>query len=352
MRHIKNALKIASFNIVLFIALIFIIEAFVRIIFPDLIICGVKGSYLQQNKYGTSYGFKPNINGYIFEKKFLTDNSGFRINDLAMSIANPKLKILVLGDSISLGLGVEAQDAFPYILQKDITDCQVINTSVPGYGMDDYYNILTDLSKKIDFDGIIVSVCLDDFSATVQGYIKNFFDVGNRREKLIRNPFLRFLVRFNNSIFDFNSFLREHSKTYMLLRDRVMDASKVIFEAQDSIYSMPQIDIRIQSSMQKLVNLASRDNKWIIFVVIPFEYQLRDNINDQVLKLQRIINEVATKAFFPVIDLYPYFKKSLEYSYMHSSLLYCDAMHFSKKGNQIAAKVIYLELSRRGLLKN
>lgn len=351
MKHrIKNILKISGFTIILFTLLFFIIEAAVRMAFPDLVFCGFNRNYLLENKYGTSYGLKSNINGALFGKKMVTDDYGFRIDNSAKTTANPKMRILFLGDSVTFGLGVEAKDTFPYILQNEIADCQAINSSVPGYRMDDYYNVLHYLCGKMDFDGVIVAICLDDFSAISQGFIRHYFNDMAKRRKLIHSPFYRFLIQFNNSIVDFNAILRKHSKTYVLLRNRFMDSSKVIFEAQDFTYSGPQIDEVILRSIQKLNNLASQEKKWILFIVFPFEYQLRKNASNEVLKPQKIINNVTRNASLPVMDIYPYLQASLSDSSLDGSSLYLDAMHFSKKGHHVVSRTIYIELLRRNLL--
>jgi len=344
--RIKNILVICGINLLILAALFCLIEITVRFMCPDLIICGIRGDYLQQNKYGGSYGLKPNVHGRIFEKKVITDDYGFRIEDIEKPVSDPDFKILFLGDSISFGLGIDARYAFPYILRNNIKSCRVINTSVPGYGIDDYFNVMTAVSDEIKYDGIIVTICLDDYVSIAQKTIKNYFDDLNGREKLIRNGFTRFIVKFNNSFFDFNSFLREHSKAYMLVRDRIIDTSRVVFEAQDSIYSAPDIRDRVLSSMKKIHDFAYRHNKWLIFVVVPMEYQMRNHASTQYLRPQDIINTVSAKASFEVIDMYPYFKESSR----SGTSLFIDSMHLSKTGHKIVADAVYRRLTRMRFL--
>lgn len=349
----KSIFKIVFKNTLFFALLLLCIELIVRISFPNLFCWGIKKDYLEAGRFGPTYGCKARINETSFGKKFMTDDLGFRINpDSNLGMVDKHVPaILILGDSISFGIGVEAVDSYPFILEKKLKEYRIINGSVLGYWIQDYYNILDYLIKKtkIDFEGVIVNICLNDFTYFSQVPVRQYFGEKTINKELVPNT-------ISHCFFDFNAFLRQHSKTYLLLRNICFDTSKVLFDAENITYNNPEIKKSISAELPRLNNLAVNNKKWIIFFVFPYEYQLRNgvaDINDDVLKPQRIISEFAKEKSLPVVDLYPRLKKFLNYSETRSDLLYVtyDPMHFSAEGNKVIAELVYNELCSKHLVK-
>jgi hypothetical protein len=104
----------------------------------------------------------------------------------------------------------------------------------------------------------------------------------------------------------------------------------------------------------KINDLAVLNGKWIVFIIWPYEYQLRDFSyhSEEIDKPQRLINEIAKDNKIIVMDFLPKFKKYLDKTGLKSKSLYifCDPMHYSLAGHQIAAQFIYEELTERGLV--
>jgi lysophospholipase L1-like esterase len=347
----KEIIKLFIFNLIILLFIIIAIELMVRIIYPDIKFLVNSKNLFQDNRYGNSFGLAPNIHGYSFEAEVITDARGFRI-DPSSQMAIGKQVILVLGDSVSFGVGVAARDTFPLILQRHLKNCQIVNGSVIGYSFKDYYNILTYcIDSKLEFEGVIVSICLNDFSTESQANI----DKQLRREynKKYPNKVVQFIRHFSDNYLNFIDLLKEYSKSYQFIKNMMIDGSKNYFWALTTSYDMPTIEGVICDNLKKINDLAIKNGKWIVFCVFPYEYQLRQSSykNRETAKPQILINAVAEKEKLPVIDLLPDLYRALQRSGLTSRdmYLFCDPMHLSRRGHQIAAQCLYEEILKSGL---
>lgn len=77
---------------------------------------------------------------------------------------NPeKKRILVVGDSFPFGWGVLDQETFSAQLESRNPDAEVINTGVPGYGIDQMYLSYLNLGMKFQPDVVLVGLYPEDF---------------------------------------------------------------------------------------------------------------------------------------------------------------------------------------------
>jgi len=308
----------------------------------------------QKDSFGQSHGFKPYTKGYCMGKIIYTDELGFRKNPYLAQIDNNNSTIIILGDSVSLGSGVSAVDTYPFILQREFKNYKIINASVTGYGIEDYLNVLEAINKRMNFEGIIVGICLNDFIAVSKLQINTALLEDKREIQQSRSVFkiLRSFSHKNNNLLEL---FRRHSKVYHLIKSVFIDTSKNYFFGETEFYSLPQAKLIITQGLQAIYDFAYRYNKWIVFVIFPYEYQLRQNFSYQeiVLKPQEIIGEVTIKKGFRIIDLYPVLKDNIEKLKIKSEsiYLYGDPMHFNVKGHKLIAKIIYDKLEELKLLK-
>ncbi len=82
------------------------------------------------------------------------------INDLGLRgkvplTANKKSKVLIMGDSMVYGHGVNSDETFSSLLNSKNT--LVFNGGVKGYGTDQIYLFMRELMKEVDFDVIVFS---------------------------------------------------------------------------------------------------------------------------------------------------------------------------------------------------
>jgi lysophospholipase L1-like esterase len=147
---------------------------------------GIKNPEMRMGTDATEFdsklGWAPIKNAnYVYDGLKISINSvGLRSPEVDPS----KEHILVVGDSVTFGVGVSNEETFPYFLgrriQKKYRNIQVLNLGVPGYGVDQYYlrlkRYIGDLKPKI----IIVLICsrndlADSSSENPYGKKKPFF---------------------------------------------------------------------------------------------------------------------------------------------------------------------------------
>ena len=83
---------------------------------------------------------KPNFLGKTYKAKLKVNSYGLRDEERPILMDDDVYRIVVLGDSITFGNGVEMEDTFPKILEhklndvyKDTKRIQLFNLGVPGY---------------------------------------------------------------------------------------------------------------------------------------------------------------------------------------------------------------------------
>ena len=346
--------KLLLANIVVTFALALVIEMGVRIVMPQITSIDEDKHLYLANKYGDSYGLRPNVRGRSFGVEITTDQHGFRIVSEPRSASQAKT-ILLLGDSVSMGVGVPARDTFSGVLAARLTEYRIINSAVTGYTTKDYYNVAQAIIRQQKFSGIIVGLCLNDFvGISKQKMISNLNrqeNISRDREKRYPNPVLRFIRYLNDEYFSFNNLLRGYSRTYLLLKYFLANSSQNWFTADAALYRAPGVEQLLSWQLTQLVDLARQHDKWIVIVVFPYEYQLR--IGDaRLLYPQQLLQRVAKQYRIPLVSLYPDFAEAMKKGGLRSRQLFLfnDPMHFSPTGHRIAAQTIYRILQRRKLV--
>lgn len=114
--------------------------------------------------------YKPNITKYTddwYKKRVIRINSrGLRDEDFQTKAENDKRRILVLGDSFTWGVGVNASDRYTDIMEERLNQdkdrYEVINTGVAGSGIKDFVQLFRERGKDYDPDVVVVSVASND----------------------------------------------------------------------------------------------------------------------------------------------------------------------------------------------
>lgn len=332
----REILKLILFNILVLIVFCILVEVSVRVLFPEVIFLRFDRNFFAEKRYGVSFSFKPNIEGFIWGRKFKTDRFGFPLVS-ERPIKESDAKILILGDSISFPVGVDTKEGFPYLLERCLENYRIINASITGYWFGDYFNVLNKLIRRVNFEGIVVSVCLNDSVDLSQVSIKKdiTYDRDRLRDIMKQNPFKRFMMNIG-----YSNFLMQHSKTYVLLKNILFDSSKLFFAADMLEYDKPNKEDFITRNLREINDLAAKNGKWLIFFVFPYRAQFSASDND--MKAQEMFKRIAKNHSLCLVDMYPLIKERIQESNIHPEELYLkfDPMHFSAKGHRIIADII------------
>lgn len=330
---------------ILIFLLIFVFEHILRN-FSDITFFGNSSNLFEKNVYSNSIGNAKNIKAVSFGSDVYTDNEGFRKGKrLSHKITNKN--ILIIGDSVSFGPGVNYDSTFSGLLQKRFKNYNFKNSSVIGYSINDYSNFFKFyLKEKIDdFETVLLFFCLNDLSISSSTSIKKEIELKqinllsqetkNNQSELIKVDELKKI----NFIFSMNKYLRSRSMIYLYIKGIITDPQKRYWEKDFSLYNkLDQIKInRMLKPIHEISEFIRKKNKKFFIFVMPYEYQLR-SMNPKFLKPQILLSKFFESNNINSYDLHNYF---LNFEGDPSNLfLRFDPMHLSIKGHELVNRFI------------
>lgn len=259
--------------------------------------------------------------------KVSTNASGFRDLDYVIPKPNDVYRIVVLGDSVTFGVGINLKDTYPKQLQQLLnqdskTDFEVINTGVRGYNTYQQVQLLKEDALIYDPDMIIVGFVLNDaepFSAQ-SGMI---------------DPKHQTLIKIKN-------FFKQHTYSYAFLRKRL---ELLRHKCDVKAYQEQYLDQfkpghkgweECYQAIEELAKICAKYNIKLVTVIIPrVEYFKQKPPYMDVY--ERVYN-AWQKNNATVYNAYEAFegKDPAEMKVFPS-----DTFHYNKEGNKILAEYIY-----------
>ncbi len=109
-----------------------------------------------------------------FGHQFTTNRYGFREREFSPEKPDSVFRILVLGDSLTFGVGVDSDHRYTNLLEEMLNlklkpkKYEVLNFGMGGYATDQERDLLTSLLKKIQCDLVIVGFFWNDVTMTTQ----------------------------------------------------------------------------------------------------------------------------------------------------------------------------------------
>jgi lysophospholipase L1-like esterase len=340
-------------SLLIFLTLIVLIEESVRWLFPGVNPQMSDHRLFDPHKYGRTYGYKALATGEELGALVTTDEHGFRTSARSRqrNISEP---VLVLGDSVSVGIGVEAEQTYPSLLEE-MLDKKVLNASVSGYGIADYVEVLGHVVNNFKPRLVLMGICLNDLSPTSQANIvtlaRNRKDDGEVSPDERRYPsrLMRTLRYINDNYLNFHSFLGFHSRTYAWLKSLAADSARDHFMADRMYYRDAKTIEFLSSQFVKLKRSLTGENV-LLFVVLPYEYQLRTG-SLEALEPQNIIKEAGDMAGVTIYDPYDELMEYLKVNRLPSRAIYLfnDPLHFNSVGHRVIAELVYRHINQREL---
>jgi lysophospholipase L1-like esterase len=339
-----------------FLTLILLIETSVRWFYPEIPPQHSDRRLFDPHKYGRTYGYKALATGEELGTLTITDEHGFRINPRSLQRNFPE-QVLVLGDSVSVGIGVEAEQTYPALLEEKLGK-KVLNASVTGYGIMDYVEVLGRLANRFNPRVVLVGICLNDVSAASQVNLAAMARNSKEDRELspderrYPNIVMRTLRYINDNYLNFHTFLGSYSRTYVFVKSLAADSARDHFSADRSYYQRPQTIEYFRSHFTELKR-ALADDTALVVVVFPYEYQLRTGSLKDV-EPQDIIREAARRAGVPIYDLYDELMEYLKVNRLLSGAMYLfnDPLHFNSVGHHAIAELLYRRIQSEHRLES
>lgn len=303
-------------TIVFFITIVILaaVEGLSRIALGRIYNRNFDSALIIDNKYFSSSGLAPNKQSTIWGKYFSTDSLGGRKNKTAPSSA--KKKWLLIGDSVTEGVGVDDSATFSSLFSTEMPDYSVLNYSLIGYSTADYVNVLRYmLQSDTATELVTLFYCLNDVY---------------ERTSTQELP----LMAQQNFIGKLNALLQDRYATYRLLKLLVYQHSDRYFKYDLQFYT-PR-DTRFTNAMNDLLtcdSLCKVNHTYFNVVVLPYRSQLASKN----YLPQQLIKTFCEQHHIEFSDAAAYLQQQPSCSALY---LFADEIHFSDKGHKAIAEFL------------
>jgi lysophospholipase L1-like esterase len=321
------------------IAILAVLEGLTRIFFPQIGFVGESSALREPARFGTSIGYRPNASATSWGATVTTDALGFRHDPAEKPKPAKAPSIVIIGDSVPVGIGVEAQELFSSTLGRQLPQ-RIINTSVTNYGVEDYENIVRHFivpkRSELSIEKVVLFVTFNDMAVPVEA---------NAPPPAIQPPVekplhIRWAERLNQTV-QFNAFLMQRSKLYLLLKGLAYDTSKSWFMSDARLFRNPSNVAVFAARMNAIKEMLQEAKIPLLVVVLPYEYQLRAP-GTETLFPQSILRNILSTGKFDFVDLTAHFQEHLRRTGRRSSQLYLfnDHCHLSSMGHDVVAEAL------------
>lgn len=269
-----------------------------------------------------SHEHVPNSEAFLYGVDLKINSYGFRDKEYSVEKPYNTYRILVLGDSFTLGWGVQVEDSYSKVLERMLNEkikgkkFEVINTALGNYNTQMEYEMLKEKGLAFKPDMVIVGYYPNDPELTVK------FDI--------------------NSI---STFVKRHSYIYMFFWDRITNLKAKINAGSKtgsytgyvhSLYKNGFEGRRImESSLNGIIGLSRQNNITPVVVVLPQFFG--DLKSYEFSEVYPIISNITSKKGVLSIDMLPYFQS---YS-TKEVIISAEDAHPNKLGHRIIAKAVY-----------
>jgi len=250
--------KLFFFNIIIFLVIIFSLEAIARI-FHLADLAGISENLIIVDKNIQTNA--PNIEAIAFSKKVFTDKFGFRAPNKNFTYNESNSSVLIIGDSVSFGVGVEEQNTFVGALRNNFENLNFFNSSVSGYNLKIYPEIVKKNKNLSALTEVIFFLTLNDLS-----FEKTVF-----KENEI-NQNIKFFNKFksNRYFVKLNFFLRSKSVFYMWIKGIISKPSERHFYHMYLMYQDVSISEKLSKEIMKLKKVTEKNNLKLSIIVLPY----------------------------------------------------------------------------------
>lgn len=262
----------------------------------------------------------PNSSAFLYGATIATNSDGFRDYEYSIEKGNGTLRILVLGDSITLGWGIDLDSTYTKILERKLNQLKpfkkygkydVINTGIGNYNTAMELVLLKDKGMKYNPDLIILEYYINDAEITPK---KPVFDI-----------------------------LR-HSYLYAFLWDKYINTRVRFFENNNYRYYYKGLykndtpgKETARKSILELIRISKEKKIRLLIVIFPEFHNFK---NYEFNEVTEFVSKIAKSENTSYLDLLPYYTNQKPEDIW---ITYEDA-HPNKLGNTIAAEAIYKEL--------
>ena len=272
-------------------------------------------SLIEAHKYDLTDGLKANATGIVWGKVFHTDDMGGRLQSKPK---NGKHKLLLIGDSVTEGVGVDDSSTFAYKVAHEIEHTDLRNISFIGWSSADYNHVLTTLLKS-DNDSSITEVwlfyCLNDIYSSTK--TNDLPQMGNR-----------------GILSTINILLQRRYATYKLLKLWLYQQSDYYYRYDARLYTDTTKVNQTVHDLSLIASICNQHGARLKVVMLPYRSQLK---NPKANYPQQVLSQRMSVHHIPYLDLLPSLATTTQPDALY---LYADEIHLSMQGHNVVAQAL------------
>ena len=279
-------------------------------------------------KTGDTHYLKPNNEGIVFDEVIFTDSNGYRVPSKSYKYSGDS-NIFILGDSVAFGNGVKEDKTFIGLLRKEFINKNFLNSSAPGYQINDHVNVINQTAKFRNVDKIMYFFTLNDIYGS-----SNIINLDNKKKESDYN------LKKYKLLNDLNSYLRNKSYLYMFIKGIGTDPSKRWFLNLYENFKKKDLD-GTKNYFISLKNFSTKIQSDFIVILLPYEFQTR-NCSKNILKPQKEISDILLNLNIEFKDLTNVFCNQKN---PKKNFYKFDPMHLSKLGHKLVYNTLKDEIN-------
>jgi len=291
------------------------------------------------------YSYRANQQAYTIDHPFITNSLALREADEIPPDADGDLRIMALGDSMTAGVGVAAEDTYVKQLETRLKAegirGRVVNAGVAGYGTWQELDLLNEKRGAVRPDIVTLQLHWNDLYPRPTEIIPIAGDQSGDRQDAVQR-YLRILKR---------------SRVLLFLRERWASFSNTLSPSVDWIHrdmiwrgaTNMYVEEAYGDMDRSLREFAALQREGIvpILLIFPMPMQVQDKDAPPV-HMQTRLEAMAKRAGLRTVDLLP----ALRHAYREHSDLYIpwDHEHLTPRGHRVVAEALRQYLVEQHLL--
>lgn len=255
----------------------------------------------------------PNKQAILYGVDFSTNSLGFRDYGYSVNKLENVKRVLVLGDSVTLGWGVNLTDTYSKVLEKKLNGkYEVINTAVGNYNTEMEVNML-EQQLYLKPDAVVLGFFPNDAEKTI----------------VIEDGLI---YRLKKSLYIYPFFWDKYVKISYLFKSKTGNYTSIVHSYYSDEYNGKE---NLKRSFSKLKELSEKNNFKVYVVIIPQFYNEFNNYD--LTEVHSYAMDLCKMEKFICIDTLEDFRS---YKLNEIIISYEDA-HPNALGHRIIAEKIY-----------
>ena len=303
----------------------------------------------------TGFRLQPNSVG-SFQKAIAarTNRYGHRNPDVSLEKPAGVYRLLVLGDSFTIGANVREEDAWPRVLERQLRlkvkrPVEVINTAVGGWEPFQYAQDFAHNSQRFAPDLILVgffvgndtyaSTRIEDTQTAIAG--RRMTRAAAQRTTVTTQVWLYEHFHLARLVLNRGPVLENVSRTDCRdFTDQYLSIQTA--RLPNHLCESPDLDDRSRPNVDQIARISQLANIPVIVVLIPDENQINPALQDRIVRdrslydwtmPQAMLAPMFRRAGLQVIDLLTAFRDDPRCLYMNDT-------HWTPEGHELAASIV------------